>query len=149
MPQKIVIRTFIVLFGLIAVSVVGARILAGDGNPTEELHAAASEFSSNPTEDKLRRLMNIETDASYSFLQMALVGQAFAEQPAIFRSVAASPSTPLERSCIDDLGRLGEQVFEHYEELKPPDFEATLRSATWLKSEAQQAMSGNAVPPAP
>ena len=143
MTQKIVIRTFIVLFGLIAVSVVGALIFAGDGNPTEELHAAASEFRSKPTEDQLRRLLNIEADASYSYLKMALVGQAFAEQPAIFRSVAASPATPLEQSSIDYLGRLGEQVFEYHEALKPSGFEAALRRATWLETEAQQAVSGN------
>src|SRR5687768_249923 len=98
MTQKIVIRTFIVLFVLIAVSVVGALIFVGDGNPTEELHAAATEFGSQPSEDRLRHLLNIESDGAYSYLKMALVGQAFAEEPAIFRSVAAYPTTPLEQS---------------------------------------------------
>lgn len=141
MTQKIVIRTFIVLFGLIAVSVVGVLILAGDGNPTDELHAAAGGFRSKPTEYHLRRLLNIEADASYSYLKMALVGQAFAEQPAIFRSVADSPKTPLEQSALEDLGRLGGGVFEYHESLKPSGFNEALRSATWLESEAQQASS--------
>jgi len=143
MTRKIIIRTFIVLFGLIAVSVVGILIFAGDGNPTEELHAAAGEFRSKPTEDQLRRLLNIKADASYSYLKMAFVGRAFAEQPAIFRSVAASPKTPLEQSSLEDLGRLGGVVFEYHESLRPSGFDEALRSATWLKSEAQQAVSGN------
>ena len=137
MTRKIVIRTFIVLFGLIAFSVVSALIFAGYGNPTEDLHAAASEFRSKPNEDQLRRLLNIEADASYSYLKMAFVGQAFADQPAIFQSVAASPQTPLEQSSVEDLGRLGGNVFEYYESLTPLAFDEVLRSATWLKSEAQ------------
>jgi hypothetical protein len=143
MTQKIVIRTFIALFGLIAASVVGALIFVGDGNPTEELHAAATEFGAQPTEDRLRYLLNIESDGAYAYLKMALVGQAFAEQPTVFRSVAASPATPLEQSSIDYLRCLGEQVFEYHEALKPSGFEAALRSATWLETEAQQAVSGN------
>lgn len=143
MTQKIVIRTFIVLFGLIAVSVVGALIFADDGNPTEELHVAASEFRSKPHEDQLRRLLNIEADTSYSYLKMALVGQAFAEQPAIFRSVAAAPKTPLEKSSLEDLGRRGGGVFEYHDSLKPSGFDESFRRASWLKSEAQQAASLN------
>jgi len=137
MTQKLVIRTFIVLLGLMAFSVVVALIFVGDGNPTEELHAAATEFGAQPTEDRLRRLLNIEADGAYTYLKMALVGRAFAEQPAVFQSVAASPATTLEQSSIDDLGRLGEQVFEYHEALKPSGFEAALRSATWLETKAQ------------
>ena len=144
MMQKIVIRAFIIFFGLIAVFVVGALIIAGDGNPTEELHIAAAEFRFKPTEDRLRRLLQIESDGEYSLLKMALIGQAFAEQPTIFRSVAASPLTPMEQECINDLDRLGALVFDYDEALKPPSFDAALRSATWLKSkEAQQATSSN------
>ncbi len=143
MIQKIVIRAFIILFGLIAVSVVGALIIEGDGNPTEELRIAAAEFRSKPTENRLRRLLQIESDGEYSLLKMALIGQAFAEQPTIFRSVAASPLTPLEQECINDLGRLGALVFDYDEALKPPSFDAAFQSATWLKSELQQAGSSN------
>jgi hypothetical protein len=138
MSQKIIIRTFIVLFGLIAISVVGALIVVGDGNPTQELHAAAAEFHSTPTEDRLRRLLNVESDGGYSYLKMALVGRAFAEQPAVFRSVADSPATPLEQRCLYHLGRLGTRVFEYHEALKPAGFDAVLQSSTWLKTEAQQ-----------
>ncbi len=58
MIPKIVIRTFIVLFGLIAVSVVGALIFAGDGNPTEELHAAGleEEQSRHDAQQEVREL---------------------------------------------------------------------------------------------
>jgi hypothetical protein len=144
MTQKIVIRTLIVLFGLIAVSVVGSLIFVGDGNPTEELHAAATEFGAQPTEYRLRRLLQIESDGEYSLLKMALISQAFAEQPTIFRSVAASPLTPMEQECINNLGRLGALVFDYDESLKPTSFDAALRSATWLKSkEAQQAASSS------
>ena len=143
MIQKIVIRTFIVLFGLIAISVVGALIFAGDGNPNEQLHRAASEFRSMPSENRLRRLLQIETDGEYSLLKMALIGQAFAEHPTIFRSVAVSPLTPMEQNCINNLGRLGALVFDYDKSLKPPSFDATFRCATWLKSNAQQAASSN------
>lgn len=131
------VRFFIVLFGLIAISVVGALIFVGDGNPSEELHGTAMEFHSEPTEHQLRRLLNVESDGEFSYLKMALVGRAFAEQPAIFRSVAASPTTRLEQKCIDDLGRLGAQIFEYHEALKPLGFEAALRNATWLEAEPQ------------
>ena len=47
--QKIIIRAFITLFGLIAVSVVGPLFFAGDGNSTEALHIAAAEFRFKPT----------------------------------------------------------------------------------------------------
>ena len=75
---------------------------------------------------------------------MALIGQAFAEQPTIFRSVASSPLTPMEQECIRDLGRLGALVFDYDEALKPSNFDAVLQSAKWLKSEeAQKAGASN------
>lgn len=142
--QKIIIRAFITLFGLIAVSVVGPLIFAGDSNSTEALHIAAAEFRFKPTENRLRRLLQIKSDGEYSLLKMALIGQAFAEQPTIFRSVASSPLTPMEQECIRELGRLGALVFDYDEALKPSNFDAVLQSAMWLKSEeAQQAGASN------
>lgn len=133
MWQRTLARGGIVVFALLTAGIGGFMIAAGDVSDADALWRAESELRSDPTDDRLRNLLNLEADGGYSYLKRALVGRAFAEHPELFRSVRLSVRTDREAASISELARLGALSFYQYPELMPDKFEEQLRNAEWLR----------------
>ena len=97
------------------------------------LYARSQSFESNPIETRLRELLNSRTDGAMSYLKMALVGEAFGNQPEQFKRIADDLKTREERESYRWLREWGSGVFEYYPERKPEGFDKVYSAATWLK----------------
>jgi hypothetical protein len=130
--KKILIRAFIVAFGLLGVAVVSVLLWAGNTEPNKELDGLASRLDADPTTEHLRDLLNYPADAGFSFYKMALVGRAFVRHPTVFEKVAGDVRTEEERESLQALASRGTGVFEHHPTLMPPHFEQCLAEQKWL-----------------
>jgi hypothetical protein len=130
--KKILIRAFIVAFGLLGVAVVGVMLWIGNTEPNKELDGLASRLDADPTTEHLRELLNYPADAGFSFYKMALVGRTFVRHPTAFKQVAGDVRTDEERSTLQTLASRGTGVFEHHPTLMPPHFEQRLAEQEWL-----------------
>jgi hypothetical protein len=130
--KPILIRAFIVAFGLLGVAVISLMLLLGNTEPNKELDQLAGRFEADPTSEHLRELLNHPADAGFSFYKMALVGGAFARHPMVFQKVAGDVRTDEERESLQALATRGAGIFEHHPRMKPPDFEQRLAEQEWL-----------------
>jgi hypothetical protein len=130
--KPILIRAFIVAFGLIGVAVVSVLLWAGNTEPNKELDGLASHLDADPTTEHLRDLLNYPADAGFSFYKMALVGRTFVRHPTVFEKVACDVRTEEERESLQALATHGAGIFEHHPKMKPPDFEQRLAEQEWL-----------------
>lgn len=131
--RHIIVRTGIVVFGLVCVTVASLFLFVGDPDHYRELDELAGEFESDPSPRRLRALLNYPADAAYSYYKMALIGASFAKHPAAFREVAADFRTAEERRSLRTLAARGADVFEYHPELKPSDFDAHFAVQGWLE----------------
>lgn len=114
------------------------------------LYARAQSFESNPSEERLRELLNSRTDGGMSYLKMALVGEAFGSHPEQFRRICDDLRTREARASYNWLRQYGSGVFEYYPDRMPKDFEEIYRAATWLnQNKAEQVDAGNGLSPVP
>lgn len=97
------------------------------------LYARSQSFDSNPIEERLRELLNTQTDSDMGYLKMALVGEAFGKHPEQFKRLARDLKTEKERVSYQWLREWGSGIFEHYPERKPEAFDRIYSEATWLK----------------
>lgn len=130
--KPILIRAFIIAFGLLGVAVVSVMLWIGNTEPNKELDQLAGRFEGEPNSESLRELLNYPADAGFSFYKMAWVGRAFARHPMVFQKVAGDVRTDEERECLQALATRGAGVFEHHPSMKPPDFEQRLAEKVWL-----------------
>jgi hypothetical protein len=100
-------------------------------------------FESSPDEMTLRRLFNLRTDGEVCYLHMALIGNAFARRPDLFRAVGTNLTTELERRSFHWLADLGDGVFEYYPEHEPKPFDEVFRKSSWLESHRHRAFNGD------
>ena len=96
------------------------------------LYARSQSFQSNPSEDRLRELLNTRTDGAFSYLKMALVGEAFGKHPEQFKNIVKNLHSKQEQNAILKLKELGADVFEYYPDRKPDSFDTVFKQATWL-----------------
>jgi hypothetical protein len=134
--KPILIRAFIVAFGLLGVAVVGVMLWAGNTEPNKELDGLASRLDADPATEHLRELLNYPADAGFSFYKMALVGRAFIRHPTAFKQVAGDLRTDEERWTLQTLctHRVRQSLLrdEHHPTLMPPHFEQCLAEQKWL-----------------
>lgn len=130
--KQIIVRLLIVTFGLFCVGVITWGIYVGDPNHYEKLDSISTRLDSDPSPKHLRKLLNYPADGAYSYYKMALTGSALCKHPELFESVSTNLHTDLERGTIKRLATQGVMVFEHYPELKPPNFEQQFQTAAWL-----------------
>ena len=106
---------------LIALFVVGCALslLGCDADHDRKLRSLAKRFEDKPTEKSLRKLLNFRSDGVYTYLQMALVGEAFGNHPDVFELVARDVRTSDEDRWLGKIDRLRERLFEYHSELAP------------------------------
>ena len=98
----------------------------------KKLNRIAKSFEKDPVEDTLRELLNTPSDGAISYLKMALVGQAFGNNPELFKRIASSLETNEERESYLWVTEYGANVFEYYPVLKPEGFDKAYSEAIWL-----------------
>jgi hypothetical protein len=130
--QKILIRGFIILFGLGVLAFVAVILIFGYPPTQEEkLRILASKIEKRPTAITIRRFLVEPSDGAACYLHMALAGRVFARYPRAFRDAAGS----LEdggKAQVEMLATIGTGVFEYYPELEPQRFKVALGRADWL-----------------
>jgi hypothetical protein len=99
----------------------------------EKITARAQTFESHPDEANLRKLLNLHSDGESMSFKLALVGKAFAGNPALFEEVGQNLTTERERLTYRLLAEWGDGVFEYFPEYEPESFAEVFRESTWLE----------------
>jgi len=119
---------------LMAIGSILGACTRGDLATKEDVTERFRTFESDPGEKALRALLNVRTDGEVSYLHMALIGKAFAQQPDLFRAAATNLGTEMERRSFRWLAESGDAVFEYYPDHEPQSFDQVFQDSAWLKS---------------
>ncbi|MCP5537295.1 MAG: hypothetical protein H7A51_13825 [Akkermansiaceae bacterium] len=137
---KVAIALFVVIFVALPISFV---VYYGDVNHYVELDELAQDYEANPSEDRLRDFLNYPSDGAYAYYHMALVGEAFSQNPRLFQKVAQDLKTDREVYWMHSIASYGDGVFEHYPELEPSGFDRQLEgNQHWLAAHKNVAEQG-------
>ncbi|MEM7012164.1 MAG: hypothetical protein AAF585_11830 [Verrucomicrobiota bacterium] len=102
-----------------------------DDNPKASMGKIVERINEDPSPKNIRRLLKYPADASYNYYKMAQLGAALSNHPEAFYDAVQSSNSRLEFGAIDKLKRCGANVFEHYPELKPEEFDERFKSFIW------------------
>ncbi|MBK1832401.1 hypothetical protein JIN77_16830 [Verrucomicrobiaceae bacterium R5-34] len=123
----------VALIAIMIVSAVFYLIYHADDDHYQDLDRVAQAYEDEPTEERLRALLNYPSDGAYAYYHVVLVGEAFSANPKIFRSVYLNIETNRERWHINNLATLKDRVFGYYPEREPWNFDRQIeRNQSWL-----------------
>ena len=126
-------RLGILAFGLAALLMVFGIVFVGDPDDEGELRALAAAFEDDPSEERLRAILNAPADGAYGYLHWALLGRELVGHEELFVQVSRGPLSMAERRVLVNLAMLGGAIYEHYPELKPSNFEERFQTMAWLR----------------
>jgi hypothetical protein len=140
--RKVIVRSAIVVFGLLCAAVISLCLFVGDPDPYQELDALSYRFDVDPSPEHLRDLLNYPVGSALSYYKMALVGASFSNHSGVFRAVSEDLKTDREINQIQMLATYGAGVFEYYPELKPSEFDERFSEQSWLGKQQGESGSG-------